>query len=92
MVIPPAGSEGSAANFHRGSDQWLYVVSGSGEAIVNGKHHELRAGSLILIERGEKHEIKNLGRTKMKTLNFYVPPAYTKAQELNCWPTGKPGE
>lgn len=72
MVIPPGDSEGGEANFHRGADQWLYVVSGNGVAIVEGKSHDLRAGSLILIERGETHEIKNLGRTKMKTVNLFL--------------------
>jgi mannose-6-phosphate isomerase-like protein (cupin superfamily) len=36
----------------------------------------LRAGSLVLIERGTTHEIRNAGRTPLKTLNVYVPPAY----------------
>jgi mannose-6-phosphate isomerase-like protein (cupin superfamily) len=30
-----------------------------------------------LIERGDRHEIRNTGRQPLKTLNFYVPPAYT---------------
>jgi len=90
MVIAPGKSEGGPDNSHHGSDQWLYVVSGTGEAIVNGKRHELRTGSLLLIERGEKHEIKNTGRTKLKTINFYVPPAFTKDGGVRS--AGKPGE
>jgi len=35
------------------------------------------AGSLVLIERGDRHEIRNTGRTLLKTLNVYVPPGYT---------------
>ncbi len=77
MVLPPGGTEGGPDNKHRGADQWLYVVSGKGQAIVSGKPHALRPGSLLLIERGQTHEIKNQGRTPLKTLNFYVPPAYT---------------
>jgi oxalate decarboxylase/phosphoglucose isomerase-like protein (cupin superfamily) len=34
-----------------------------------------------LIERGDTHEIKNTGREKLVTLNFYVPPAYTSDGE-----------
>ena len=30
-----------------------------------------------MIERGDLHEIKNTGREKLVTLNFYVPPAYS---------------
>ncbi|WP_045835969.1 cupin domain-containing protein [Hyphomicrobium sp. 99] len=78
MVIEPGGREGGKDNFHKDSDQWLYVESGTGEAIVDGHTHALRPGSLILIAHGERHEIRNTGNDPMKTLNFYVPPAYTR--------------
>lgn len=77
MVIPPGGCEGGADNYHRGADQWVYVVAGSGLAIVDGVRRRLRAGSLLVIERGERHEIRNTGRGLLRTLNFYSPPAYT---------------
>jgi mannose-6-phosphate isomerase-like protein (cupin superfamily) len=49
---------------------------GSGEAVVNGRRYLLRPGSLLLIEKKEKHEVRNTGRQLLKTLNFYSPPAY----------------
>ncbi|TDK25988.1 cupin domain-containing protein [Luteimonas aestuarii] len=76
MVLAPGASEGGPDNAHRGADQWLYVVSGTGLAIVDGARRRLRAGSLLVIERGERHEIRNTGRTPLKTLNLYSPPAY----------------
>ena len=76
MVIAPGGSEGGADNHHRGSDQWLFIVSGTGKATVNRRRYALRAGTLLLIERGSDHEIRNTGRTPLRTLNLYVPPAY----------------
>ncbi len=78
MVLAPGDSEGGEGNRHRGADQWLYVVSGRGWATLAGKRRQLRAGTLILIERGSTHQIRNTGRTPLKTLNIYVPPAYTK--------------
>ncbi|MBN9521528.1 cupin domain-containing protein [bacterium] len=87
MTLAPGDTEGGPDNRHKGADQWLYVVSGSGVAIVEGKRVELREGTLVLIERGERHEIRNTGETPLKTLNFYVPPAYTdEGEEL---PAGK---
>jgi len=81
-VIEPGGKEGGPRNRHRGADQWLYVVSGRGSATINGKRHGLRAGSLLLIEHGDEHEIKNTdAKEPLRTLNFYVPPAYTKEGE-----------
>ena len=77
MVLPPGESEGGSDNRHRGADQWLLVISGSGQAIVNRRRYRLKSGTLLLIERGDTHEIKNTGRDKLVTVNFYVPPAYT---------------
>jgi len=83
MVLAPADCEGGPDNRHRGSDQWLFVVSGSGLAIVEGKRLKLKQNSMVLIERGERHEIRNTGRNPLRTLNIYVPPAYTKAA-MSC--------
>jgi mannose-6-phosphate isomerase-like protein (cupin superfamily) len=79
MVLPPGKAEGGSHNRHRGADQWLFVLSGTGRATVNKRRYALRAGSLLLIEHGDEHEVCNTGRTMLKTLNFYVPPAYDKA-------------
>jgi mannose-6-phosphate isomerase-like protein (cupin superfamily) len=81
MVIAPGDSEGGPTNRHRGSDQWLFVISGSGAAIVGGRRHTLKRHSLLLIEHGERHEIRNTGRIPLKTLNLYSPPGYTKGGE-----------
>ena len=48
----------------------------------------MKTGSLLLIEHKDRHEIKNTGSTLLKTLNVYVPPAYTKAG--NELPAAKP--
>jgi mannose-6-phosphate isomerase-like protein (cupin superfamily) len=79
MTLGPGGCEGGPDNRHRGADQWLFVQSGGGVAIVNSRRVRLRAGSVVLIERGDRHEIRNTGRTPLRTLNVYVPPAYTKS-------------
>lgn len=78
MVIEPGDCEGGPDNRHRGADQWLFVVSGRGAAIVNGRRVPLREGTVLLIEKGDTHEIRNTGRSLLKTLSVYVPPAYTK--------------
>jgi mannose-6-phosphate isomerase-like protein (cupin superfamily) len=79
MVIAPGDAEGGPGNRHRGADQWLFVVSGQGVANIGNRRLLLRAGTLLFIEHGEQHKIRNNGRTLLKTLNLYVPPAYTKA-------------
>jgi len=88
MVLGPGDSEGGADNRHRGADQWLVVTEGTGAAVVNGRKLPLKAGTLVLIEAGDTHEIRNTGRGLLKTVSVYLPPAYDReGEEL---PPGKP--
>jgi mannose-6-phosphate isomerase-like protein (cupin superfamily) len=88
MVIAPGGSEGSGENRHGGADQWLYVVEGRGVAVVNSRRVALKPGMLLLIERGDRHEIRNNADAPLRTLNLYVPPAFRHdGDEL---PAGRP--
>ena len=87
MVLAVGGKEGGAHNLHKGADQWLYVVDGSGVAIINGHRTRLKAGTIVLIEAGDRHEIRNTGRTLLKTVSVYLPPAY-RDQE-NELPAGR---
>jgi mannose-6-phosphate isomerase-like protein (cupin superfamily) len=88
MVIAPGDAEGGPDNRHAGADQWLFVLSGSGAANIEGRRYALKRGVLLLIEQGDQHEIRNTGRTLLRTLNVYTPPAYTSAG--NPLPRAKP--
>lgn len=77
MIVPSDESVGGPDNRHTGSDQWLYVAAGQGSATIDGEVHVLRPGTVLLIERGEAHEIRNEGGDPLHTVNFYVPPAYS---------------
>ena len=76
MVLKPGQSTGGADNVHAESDQWLYVISGTGEATVNGRRLGVEPGELLLIEAGERHEIRNTGMEPLVTVNVYAPPEY----------------
>ena len=90
MVLEPGKAEGHSGNRHEGADQWLFVLSGTGVATVNGRRYPLGPNALLLIEHRDRHEIRNTGRALLKTLNVYVPPAYSAAgDEL---PAGEPAE
>jgi mannose-6-phosphate isomerase-like protein (cupin superfamily) len=90
MVLAAGGKEGGRDNLHRGADQWLYVVEGSGIAVINGHKSRLKAGTIVLIEAGDHHEIRNTGRSLLKTVNVYVPPAYR--DEETALPAGRRGQ
>ena len=88
MVLAPGSTEGGPKNRHHGSDQWLFVMEGNGAAIINGHRIALKQGTMVLIEKGDMHEIRNTGRSLLKTINFYLPPAYDGDGE--ALPPGKP--
>jgi mannose-6-phosphate isomerase-like protein (cupin superfamily) len=87
MTLQPGEStEKQPRNEHPHSDQWLVVLAGSGVATIGKKRTSLRriklhTGSLLLVEKGELHQIKNTGRHPLSTINFYAPPAYDSAGE-----------
>lgn len=74
MTLAPGQSTGGPDNYHAESDQWLFVVAGTGVATVDGDDHRLDRGDLVVIEAGERHEIENDGDEPLETLNVYVPP------------------
>ncbi|HEX6711492.1 MAG TPA: cupin domain-containing protein [Rubrobacter sp.] len=76
MVLAPGASTGGPDNRHPESDQWLYVISGDGSAVVEGTESDLGAGSLLLIEAGEAHEIKCAADRPLQTLSIYAPAVY----------------
>ena len=83
MTLRPGQSTSDEPeNEHPRCEQWVFVLSGTGRAVVGKRRAALKANSLLLIEKGEPHQITNTGRTPLVTLNFYAPPAYTKAGDL----------
>jgi len=85
MTLRPGGmSDDEPGNEHPHSEQWLFVISGTGEATIGKRRGALRRikltpSSLLLVEKGELHQIRNTGRRALVSINFYVPPAYGPA-------------
>jgi len=81
MTLKPGeSSEDSPQNEHPRCEQWMYILSGEGEVIVEANAKRRKAsigpGSLVLIEKRERHQVTASGTTPLISLNLYVPPAY----------------
>jgi mannose-6-phosphate isomerase-like protein (cupin superfamily) len=76
MTLAPGEATGGPDNRHPTSDQWLFVASGAGSAIVEGEHVALEAGDLLLIAAGEGHEISAADGAPLVTVSVYAPPVY----------------
>lgn len=74
LTVEPGETVGGPDNRHPGSDQWLYVVAGSGHATVEATRVGLDAGDLLCIEAGEGHSITSDGDEPLATISLYAPP------------------
>ena len=79
---PGQSTSDEPENEHPRCEQWLFVLRGTGRATVGKRRVALKSDSLLLIEKGEAHQITNTGRSPLVTLNFYAPPAYAKSGDL----------
>lgn len=80
-LAPGAESTESSSNEHAWAEQWLYVVSGRGSARVDRRTVKLAPGTLLLIGKREPHVIRAAPRSRLVTVNIYVPPAYGRDGE-----------
>jgi len=56
----------------------LVVISGTGTARVGSRSIKIKAGSVLLIQKRERHLITATSEKPLVTVNLYAPPAYSK--------------
>ena len=57
------------------ADQTTFIVSGEGQAIVDGHSTRLSANHLLVIPKGAEHDIVAKGSAPLKLFSVYAPPA-----------------
>jgi mannose-6-phosphate isomerase-like protein (cupin superfamily) len=72
MTIPPDGEIG--AEVHDDNDQILSFVSGVGKAVVSGKEKNVKAGDVVVVPAGIKHNFLNTGPNPLVLYTVYGPP------------------
>ena len=74
MAVRPGDEIGEEA--HEGIDQVLAFVSGEGEAVVEGESRTVRAGSVVVIPSGTRHNFIARGSSPLKLYTVYTPPEH----------------
>ena len=74
MAIPAGEEIGEEA--HEGIDQVLAFVTGEGEAVIEGKSHTVRAGSVVVVPAGTRHNFVATGNSALKLYTIYTPPEH----------------
>jgi mannose-6-phosphate isomerase-like protein (cupin superfamily) len=61
---------------HDGIDQVLAFVAGEGEAILDGAHLPVSAGSVVVVPSGTRHNFITKGNAPLKLYTVYTPPEH----------------
>jgi mannose-6-phosphate isomerase-like protein (cupin superfamily) len=61
---------------HEGIDQVLAFAEGEGEAVIEGNRSPVRAGSVVVVPSGTRHNFVNTGRAPLKLFTVYAPPEH----------------
>lgn len=77
-ITIPVGTE-TGEEVHNGSDQAVFVVEGTGEAILNGQAESAGEHDAIFIPAGTVYNFKNSGAADFKLFIAYSPPVTSEA-------------
>lgn len=72
MSIPAGGEIGSET--HPDNDQILFLLEGEGKVVLNDQEAAYKAGDIVLVNAGTKHNFINTGTTDLKIITTYSPP------------------
>ena len=66
---------------HMNVDQFIYIVDGTANIIINNKTHKLSNDDAIIIKAGETHQVINAEKRLLKLYTLYSPPEHAKYLE-----------
>lgn len=68
----PVGSE-IGDEVHPNTDQILFIVDGTAEAIVNNEVRRVEEDDVVFVPAGSRHNIKNIDDEELKLFTVYAP-------------------
>ncbi len=71
MNIPAGGEIGSETHGH--VEQTIFIQSGKGKSVLDGKENELGAGSVVIVTPGTEHNILNTDTDPLIIVTVYAP-------------------
>lgn len=57
-------------------DQLIYIVSGEGRTVLEGKARDIEKGTVVCVPAGLRHNVVNTGDEPMKLFTVYAPAAH----------------
>jgi uncharacterized cupin superfamily protein len=78
----PAGSVVRPLHSHRDTEEFIFILEGEGEALVDGEVAAFREGDVVLFPANSRHMVRNTGTTRLRTCSVFSPPTSSASYEL----------
>ncbi|MCL4519672.1 MAG: cupin domain-containing protein [Thaumarchaeota archaeon] len=62
-------------NHHHKSESFIYIIEGDCEMHINGKMEKIGKETMVYLDPGDWHWMKNVGKGKMVMLEAFAPDA-----------------
>jgi mannose-6-phosphate isomerase-like protein (cupin superfamily) len=89
VLMSLAVGEEIGEEVHNDNDQFFRFESGKGKVIINDTVYEVGDGDAVIVPKGAKHNVINVGETALKLYTIYSPAHHkdgtvhsTKAEAL----------
>ena len=73
-VVSYAPGAQNREHYHN-SESFIYIIAGQCEVFINGKQHHVGPETMIFLEPGERHWMKNESNEEMKMIEAFAPNA-----------------
>lgn len=75
MGVMPAGTgEVVKYHYHNQRESVLFILSGQGKALVEGKEYALGPNTVMFVPPKEKHKVTNVGNSELRYIEFFTNP------------------
>jgi mannose-6-phosphate isomerase-like protein (cupin superfamily) len=74
IAVPKAGDKARGPHLHRGYEECIYVLRGTGVTQAESGEIAIKPGDIVLIPGGEKHMTRNTGSEPLVLLCFFPTP------------------
>jgi mannose-6-phosphate isomerase-like protein (cupin superfamily) len=81
IAVASPGDPPRGPHLHRGFEECIYVLAGSGVTWSESGEIPIGPGALVLIPAGEKHMTRNTGSEPLRLLCFFPVPDVTAGTE-----------
>ena len=83
MIQIAPGQTVRPAHSHPNGEEVIYIITGSGKVMVDGRVEPVTAGCAVLFPQGKVHMLSNTSDEEMKVVCFFAPPSELKTYKFH---------